>query len=60
MSLDTVTVQCPYCWEYIQIEVEPGPEPQNFIQDCSVCCRPIALEVSEGENGVEVNANRSD
>lgn len=60
MSLSWVTVQCPYCWENIDIEVEAGDEPQSFIQDCTVCCRPIQFEVVLGEDGVEVDASRSD
>lgn len=60
MSLELVTVQCPYCWENIEIEVETGEEPQRFIQDCSVCCRPIQFDVANGEEGVEVSASRSD
>lgn len=60
MSLELVTVQCPYCWEPIEIEVEARDEEQIFIQDCSVCCRPIQFTVSGGEEGIEVNASRSD
>jgi hypothetical protein len=60
MSLELVTVQCPYCWEEFEVEVEVGDEPQSFIQDCSVCCRPIQFESVNGEDGVEVNASRSD
>jgi hypothetical protein len=44
----------------IDIEVEPTSEPQNYIQDCSVCCRPIQFDVALGEDGPEVNASRSD
>jgi hypothetical protein len=60
MSLETASVQCPYCGEMIDIDVEPTSEPQNYIQDCSVCCRPIQFDVVPGEDGPEVNASRSD
>ena len=60
MRIELVTVQCPYCWEHIEIEVEARNEAQSFIQDCSVCCRPIQFEVTMGDEGVEVSASRSD
>lgn len=59
MSLDLVTIQCPYCGENIDIEVE-AVDGQSFVQDCSVCCHPISFEVTLGEEGPEVTAERSD
>ena len=33
---------CPYCGEAIDSFVDPGGgERQEYIEDCSVCCRPI-------------------
>jgi Cysteine-rich CPXCG len=33
---------CPYCGEPIDSFVDPGGgERQEYIEDCSVCCRPI-------------------
>ena len=61
MSLETHPVQCPYCGESIEVDVETLNESQSFIEDCTVCCRPIQYEASlnmEGE--VEVTANRSE
>ena len=50
-------VQCPYCGEWIDLEVDPsGGESQQFVSDCDVCCRPINFLVrvdSGGEVGVE-------
>lgn len=60
MSLESVRIDCPYCGEKIEIDVESLDEPQEFIEDCSVCCRPIQFEVSAGEDGLEVVASRSD
>ncbi|MDX1587654.1 MAG: CPXCG motif-containing cysteine-rich protein [Oleiphilaceae bacterium] len=39
--LDPVNIQCPYCWESIEVLVDPSVEQQAYIEDCSVCCRPI-------------------
>jgi len=60
LSLETVSVQCPYCGETIEIEVEALGEPQKYIEDCAVCCRPIEFEVSKSDEGVQVTASRSD
>ena len=60
MNLESVTVSCPYCGESVEVDVEPLEEVQSFIEDCSVCCRPMQLEATPGEDGVEVIATRSD
>lgn len=37
-------VQCPFCGEVIEIWVDPGgPSLQEYVEDCSVCCRPIRI-----------------
>lgn len=61
MTPALVTVQCPYCWENFEIEVEPMEEEQEFTQDCEVCCRPIAFTVGMGpEDEIEVSADRTE
>jgi len=60
MNTDPIEVQCPYCGEGISVEVEPISKPQNYIEDCSVCCRPIEFNVVMGEEGLEVSVSRSD
>ena len=49
--LDATVISCPYCGESIEILLEPGAEDQRYIEDCQVCCRPIAIAVSVGEEG---------
>lgn len=46
-----VTVACPYCGEPIDLRVEPLPEPQDYVEDCAVCCRPIEVRVDAGDGG---------
>jgi sarcosine oxidase delta subunit len=55
-------VTCPYCGESIEIEIDEGGGPtQRYVEDCSVCCRPIELAVDETEDGEwSVSATRSD
>lgn len=36
---------CPYCGECIELLVDPSVEEQNYIEDCSVCCRPITVQL---------------
>jgi hypothetical protein len=52
---------CPYCAEPIEIYVDPGGgEHQDYIEDCSVCCRPIRFistwQDEAGEYAVEALA----
>jgi len=34
-------IQCPYCWEMIDVIIDDCGEDQQYIEDCQVCCRPI-------------------
>lgn len=42
-DLQAAHVQCPYCWERIDVLVDCSVERQEYIEDCSVCCRPIVI-----------------
>ena len=45
-SPDTASVDCPYCGETIEVLVDPSVDHQQYIEDCSVCCRPIVFTVT--------------
>lgn len=60
MSLHNVEIQCPTCGEIIEIEVEPMSDPQSYIQDCSVCCRPILLDIAMQDDELDVQASRTE
>jgi len=45
------TVQCPYCWEMIEVLIDVSVNEQAYIEDCQVCCRPINFSVTENESG---------
>jgi len=53
---------CPYCGEAISLWVDPGGGgAQTYVEDCSVCCKPIELSVSMSEDGEPaVHAARAD
>jgi hypothetical protein len=48
--IDTAILQCPYCFEPIEVYIDPQTEGE-LIQDCNVCCRPWSLQVSRDANG---------
>jgi hypothetical protein len=51
MHLSGVMVTCPYCWESIEVEVDASALPATYVEDCSVCCRPILLRASMDAGG---------
>ncbi len=59
--LQNVRLPCPYCGETVEIVIDTSTPQQVIIEDCSVCCRPITLELS-GEPGEppRVTARRED
>jgi cysteine-rich CPXCG protein len=44
-------ITCPYCWETIEITLDLSIDEQQYVEDCSVCCRPIviAYRAADGE-----------
>jgi len=41
--IDEIPVDCPYCGEGITLVVDLSVAEQVYIEDCSVCCRPIHI-----------------
>jgi transcription elongation factor Elf1 len=41
---------CPYCGEKISMLLDLTEESQFYVEDCEVCCRPIAISF-EVQNG---------
>ena len=39
-------IDCPYCGERVEVLVDTSVEYQEYVEDCSVCCRPIVLSVT--------------
>ena len=46
-----VEIECPYCGESFPASVDTSQGSSSTIEDCSVCCRPIAVnfECEPGE-----------
>ncbi|MCZ7686434.1 MAG: CPXCG motif-containing cysteine-rich protein [Sandaracinaceae bacterium] len=47
---DTAEVQCPWCFELLELYLDPETEG-TFVQDCDVCCRPYQVTVWRDESG---------
>lgn len=44
---------CPHCWEQISMLFDLSAADQSYVEDCEVCCHPIALRFS-ARNGMVV------
>ena len=49
--VDTVSLRCPFCGERFETLVDASAGDADYIEDCPVCCRPIALHLRAGEQG---------
>jgi hypothetical protein len=38
-----VDLECPYCAEQVTVRVDLTAGAQSYIEDCQVCCQPIAI-----------------
>lgn len=56
-----VTVQCPYCGESFEIELDLSAGAFDCIEDCQVCCQAIELagELDEAGELTRVTATRA-
>ena len=51
MALEFVTIQCPYCGESFETQVDLSAGSQSYIEDCAVCCKPIEIVLRVGDEG---------
>jgi hypothetical protein len=49
--LELRTVQCPYCGEAFETNVDASGGSQEYIEDCQVCCRPIVFHLTVDADG---------
>lgn len=60
-ALEAIEIRCPYCGESIDILIDASTGDREQIEDCSVCCRPITLNISiDAETGIDVTTARDD
>jgi hypothetical protein len=48
--LESVVTECPYCGEQIELLVDCSIADQEYVEDCSVCCRPIVIVAGVAED----------
>lgn len=61
--MDTIffhPLQCPYCGEWIELQVDSSAGEQAYVEDCSVCCRPIEVRLVSAGGTWQVEAQRDD
>jgi len=50
-DLDAIVV-CPYCWQQVEITLDPGGgSSQEYQEDCEICCRPWLVRVHYSGSG---------
>ncbi|AKC87125.1 CPXCG motif-containing cysteine-rich protein [Pseudoxanthomonas suwonensis] len=59
---DWVERCCPYCGERIDLAIDASAGDQDYVEDCQVCCRPIAIRVrvEDADGGPRVSLRRDD
>lgn len=49
--LETVVIVCPYCGEQNTLLIDTSVPQQRYIEDCTVCCRPMTVSLQVDEVG---------
>ncbi|MGH8455585.1 MAG: CPXCG motif-containing cysteine-rich protein [Stenotrophobium sp.] len=57
--LEEAVVICPACWEEIVLELDLSGGSAIYTEDCSVCCRPMTVHLTVGEDGAAFSVHVS-
>ncbi len=58
---ENTPVQCPYCGEWVDLQLDLSVPSQDCIEDCQVCCRPMDISMRQTADGAfEVVVRRDD
>jgi len=60
MLIENKRIQCPYCGEIIDVQIDATIAAQSYIEDCTVCCQPIELSVAVLDEAISVCARTND
>ncbi|HTT01970.1 MAG TPA: CPXCG motif-containing cysteine-rich protein [Steroidobacteraceae bacterium] len=47
-------IECPYCGERFDTQVETGAGTATYIEDCQICCQPIEFDLQVDSDGAFV------
>jgi len=55
-------IQCPFCAEHFETQVDLSAGSANYIEDCQVCCQPIEMSLAVDDGGAlaHLTARRGD
>lgn len=53
-------VNCPYCGEPIELLLDLSAGSQRYVEDCTVCCRPIVVAYTAEDGFLESLEARTD
>jgi hypothetical protein len=59
-ALQFTYIQCPYCGENLEIQVDCSEGSQSYIEDCQVCCCAIEMRLTVGLDDWHIEAMRDD
>lgn len=51
MLEEELSITCPYCYESVSILVDCTAGDQSYVEDCSVCCQPIVIQLELTPDG---------
>jgi hypothetical protein len=57
--IESAQIQCPCCWETIELDLDLSAGSATYTEDCPVCCRPMKVRLRMDEElgyTVEVEA----
>lgn len=59
-SLQSRSVQCPYCGEPFETVIDLSGGSTSYIEDCQICCRPIEFMLEVADEEASLQTCRSD
>ncbi|MDP2360042.1 MAG: CPXCG motif-containing cysteine-rich protein [bacterium] len=60
-ELQSHWLSCPCCGEEIELLVDGSVQRQQYVEDCSVCCRPLIVSVTVADGEIlHIDARRED
>ena len=55
-----IDVACPWCGESFAAPVDASAGDAEYIEDCPVCCQPIAMQLRLGGDAPALHVRRDD
>ena len=50
--IEAIRIDCPYCGESFESSTDTSGGDQTYVEDCAVCCRPIVVSITVGDEDV--------